>query len=69
MPGKEALINPGTKDGQTRLIKENGNVSVYSWAAAESQWLLVGSVVGTEQKKKTHNGLVSLGPSVIVDMS
>ncbi|CAG0915094.1 unnamed protein product [Notodromas monacha] len=56
MPGPEALLNPGMKDGQNRFIKENGVVNLYSWAAAEQKWLLVGSVIGSKPQKKQHLG-------------
>jgi len=45
LPGKEDLINPGTKEGQTKLVREGNNVEVYQWNSATSNWDKVGDMV------------------------
>lgn len=40
------LAAPGSRDGETKLVREaDGGVNVYSWAAARSTWELLGAVV------------------------
>ncbi|XP_033636971.1 phospholipase A-2-activating protein-like [Asterias rubens] len=48
LPGKEDLAKPGTKDGQTKLVKVGNIVEAYSWSGADSKWNKIGDVVGTE---------------------
>ena len=46
LPGPEALLTPGTREGQTKMVKEGANVSVHSWSQAEGKWSKIGDVVG-----------------------
>ncbi|XP_022087891.1 phospholipase A-2-activating protein-like [Acanthaster planci] len=48
LPGKEDLAKPGTKDGQTKLIRVGDTVEAYSWSVADANWNKIGDVVGTE---------------------
>ncbi len=36
MPGPDALFNPGNRHGQTKMIKDGGNISVHEWSESES---------------------------------
>ena len=44
-PMEQALAVPGTRDGQTRLVRASGGVQVYMWSAAQHKWLKTGDVV------------------------
>lgn len=41
----EALGRPGKKDGQVIMIKNEGKVEAYQWAAGETTWQQIGQVV------------------------
>lgn len=60
LPGREHLDEPGTRDGQTRLIKEADKVEAYQWSVSESRWMKIGDVVGGSSqhttKKVTYEG-------------
>lgn len=45
LPGLEALQNPGTRDGQTLVIREGDNGVAYSWSLKEYKWDKIGEVV------------------------
>eukprot|EP00250_Pteridium_aquilinum_P008027 c17609_g2_i1 orf=92-2383(+) len=45
LPGREDLIQPGTKNGQTKIIREGDSGVAYSWNAKEYMWDKVGEVV------------------------
>lgn len=53
LPSKNALLNPGKKDGQTIMVKEGSNIEAYNWVAADGQWVKVGNVVGGASGNKT----------------
>jgi len=41
-----ALIEPGTKDGQNKIVKSaDGTPEVYMWSAADKKWTKIGDVV------------------------
>lgn len=59
LPGMEALKQPGTKNGQTKIIREGDNGVAYSWNAKEFQWDKVGEIVdgpGNFDNRPTLNG-------------
>jgi len=62
LPGPEALFEPGSKDGQTKMVRDGDSVSVHSWSMADQKWAKIGDVVGaaggTEKTsgKKLHQG-------------
>lgn len=62
LPGLGALQQPGQKDGQTKMINDNGKAKAYMWSASEKKWDLVGDVVsGTggdvqSSGKRLYNG-------------
>lgn len=65
LPGLESLQDPGTKEGQTRLVRECGEVNCYSWSVADKKWNKLGNVVsgsgGTQETsgKVLYEGKVS----------
>ncbi|XP_072173006.1 phospholipase A-2-activating protein-like [Diadema setosum] len=48
LPDKSDLEKPGTKEGQTKLIRVGKSVEAYQWSVAEKRWTKIGDVVGTE---------------------
>ncbi|URE01794.1 PUL domain [Musa troglodytarum] len=45
LPGLEALQVPGTKDRQTKVIREGDNGVAYSWNSKEYKWDKIGEIV------------------------
>ncbi|XP_040273114.1 phospholipase A-2-activating protein isoform X2 [Bufo bufo] len=58
LPGKEHLSEPGTKDGQTRLVNEDGKVEAYQWSVSEGRWIKIGDVVGSSGATQQTSGKV-----------
>uniref|UniRef100_A0A8D0E783 Phospholipase A-2-activating protein n=1 Tax=Salvator merianae TaxID=96440 RepID=A0A8D0E783_SALMN len=58
LPGKEHLDEPGTRDGQTRLIREGGHVEAYQWSVNEGRWIKIGDVVGSSGATQQTSGRV-----------
>ncbi|XP_062850294.1 phospholipase A-2-activating protein [Trichomycterus rosablanca] len=54
LPGKEHLNEPGTRDGQTRLIKKGANVEAYQWSTSDARWVKIGDVVGGSSKQNSQ---------------
>lgn len=52
LPGEEALLENGTKDGQTRMIKVENKVIAYCWSMSEGKWKMIGDVVGSNNNNK-----------------
>ena len=54
------LLQPGTKSGQIKVVREGGAGVAYSWDAGKSEWERVGEVVGGDDTVapagKMHNG-------------
>ncbi|KAM9251243.1 phospholipase A-2-activating protein [Cariama cristata] len=58
LPGKEHLKDPGTRDGQTRLIKDDEKVEAYQWSVSEGRWIKIGDVVGSSGATQQTSGKV-----------
>ncbi|SJX63555.1 related to DOA1-involved in ubiquitin-dependent proteolysis [Sporisorium reilianum f. sp. reilianum] len=58
LPGVEALSQPGSKEGQTKMVKNGDVVEAHQWSAASQQWVKIGEVVGGvgSGQKKLHEG-------------
>jgi len=62
LPGPEALFEPGSKDGQTKMVRDGELVSVHSWSMGDQKWTKIGDVVGAAggsektSGKKLHQG-------------
>lgn len=48
----------GTRDGQTRLIKNSGKVEAYQWNISEGRWMKIGDVVGSSGATQQTSGKV-----------
>ncbi|KAK7170036.1 hypothetical protein R3I94_000318 [Phoxinus phoxinus] len=53
LPGREHLTEPGNRDGQTRLIKEDSNVEAYQWSMSDERWVKIGDVVGGSSQQSS----------------
>ena len=51
LPGPNALLAPGKRDGQTKMIKDGEVISVHSWSESEQKWSKIGDVVGQPGQK------------------
>lgn len=58
LPGKEALLAPGKRDGHTMMVREGDKVNCYSWSVANQQWMPVGEVVGGTGGSQETSGKV-----------
>jgi len=58
LPGPEALLKEGRKDGDTKMIREGDKVSCHSWSATERKWSKVGDVVGASGATQNTSGKV-----------
>ncbi|XP_057836619.2 uncharacterized protein LOC131046848 [Cryptomeria japonica] len=60
LPGMEALQQPGTKNGQTKIVREGDCGVAYSWNMSEYKWDKIGEVVDgpdDSQGRKTLDGV------------
>uniref|UniRef100_A0A0D6QXS4 Phospholipase A-2-activating protein n=1 Tax=Araucaria cunninghamii TaxID=56994 RepID=A0A0D6QXS4_ARACU len=60
LPGLEALQQPGSKNGQTKIVREGDSGVAYSWNMAEYKWDKIGEVVDGpdgSQGRKTLDGV------------
>ena len=65
LPGPAALLAPGNRDGQTKMVKDGGVISVHSWSESERKWTKIGDVVGQpEGGGKANNGAAPAGGKV-----
>ncbi|XP_072314708.1 phospholipase A-2-activating protein [Eucyclogobius newberryi] len=55
LPGREHLNEPGNRDGQTRLIKEEDKVEAYQWSVGDDRWIKIGDVVGGSNQKTSKS--------------
>jgi len=58
LPGAEALLRPGKKDGDTKMIREGSTVVCYSWSEETQIWNKVGDVVGGSGATQNTSGRV-----------
>lgn len=63
LPGSDALLAPGTRDGQTKLVKEGKGVFCYQWSTVSDEWIKIGEVTGSAEggskdpsQKTTYEG-------------
>lgn len=54
----EALKEPGTKEGEVKMIRNEDQVEVYQWSASESRWQKIGEVVDAigHDRKQIYEG-------------
>ncbi|KAM9641354.1 phospholipase A-2-activating protein isoform 3-T3 [Trichechus inunguis] len=58
LPGREHLNESGTRDGQTRLIRDGEKVEAYQWSVSERRWMKIGDVVGSSGANQQTSGKV-----------
>ncbi|XP_060055647.1 phospholipase A-2-activating protein isoform X2 [Erinaceus europaeus] len=58
LPGREHLNEPGTREGQTRLIRDGEKVEAYQWSVSERRWIKIGDVVGSSGANQRTSGKV-----------
>ncbi|KAF5402498.1 Phospholipase A-2-activating protein [Paragonimus heterotremus] len=51
LPGIEALLQPGNKEGQILIVNQDGRPVCFQWSSSDARWLEIGDVVGTGQSK------------------
>ncbi|KAF6767555.1 WD40 repeat [Kalmanozyma brasiliensis GHG001] len=58
LPGVEALSQAGSKEGQTKMVKNGDVVEAHQWSASSQQWVKIGEVVGGvgSGSKKLYEG-------------
>ncbi|KAK0531494.1 hypothetical protein OC834_002936 [Tilletia horrida] len=58
LPGTEALSQPGTKEGQTKMVRNGDIVEAHQWDAGAGRWNKIGEVVGGvgSGQKKLYEG-------------
>jgi len=56
LQGPEALYEPGTRDGQQKMVRTGDAVSVHSWNMAEQRWDKIGDVVGAAGGTQESSG-------------
>ncbi|XP_050319721.1 phospholipase A-2-activating protein [Bactrocera neohumeralis] len=55
LPGPEALLTNGTREGQTKMVRhQDGSVKCYAWQLG--QWTLVGDVTGASGGSQASSG-------------
>ncbi|XP_054743311.1 phospholipase A-2-activating protein-like [Anastrepha obliqua] len=55
LPGPEALLRNGTREGQTKMVRhQDGSVKCYSWELG--QWNLIGDVTGASGGSQASSG-------------
>ncbi|XKL66639.1 hypothetical protein PGB90_010059 [Kerria lacca] len=58
LPGPETLEEEGTKEGQTKIVRVNGEIICYSWSLADKKWNKLGNVVGGSGGTQETSGKV-----------
>lgn len=58
LPGPEALAQPGSKEGQVKMVKNSEVVEAHQWSTSSQQWVKIGEVVGGvgSGQKKLYEG-------------
>ena len=58
LPDEKALLQPGQRDGQTKIVNDGGVIRAYSWSQNEQKWIKIGDVMGASggSGKQLYNG-------------
>ncbi|KAG6802854.1 phospholipase A-2-activating protein [Apis mellifera caucasica] len=63
LPDAKALLQPGQRDGQTKIINDGDAIRAYSWSQNEQRWIKIGNVMGASggsvatSGKQLYNGI------------
>ncbi len=63
LPGPNALLAPGRRDGQTKMVKDGDVITVHSWSESEQLWTKIGDVVG-QPGEQDASGMAAGGGKV-----
>ena len=71
MPGEDALLTPGEREGQHKIVKDSasGSGMLYQWSVASGAWEKVGEVVGQKDEggatmgKRSYEGKECVPPA------
>lgn len=57
LPTETALLQAGTKDGQTKIIRRGKDkVEIHNWSASQGCWTKIGDVVGSSGGSQQSSG-------------
>lgn len=56
LPGPEVLLNPGSKDGQQKIIRRGPNAELHQWDSSKQEWTKVGDIVGSSGGTQQSSG-------------
>ncbi|KAL6437279.1 hypothetical protein ACFW04_005056 [Cataglyphis niger] len=63
LPDSKVLLQPGQRDGQTKIVNEGDAVRAYNWSQSEQRWIKIGDVMGASGStaatsgKQLYNGI------------
>ncbi|XP_032678332.1 phospholipase A-2-activating protein isoform X2 [Odontomachus brunneus] len=63
LPDSKVLLQPGQRDGQTKIVNEGDVVRAYNWSQNEQRWIRIGDVMGASGStaatsgKQLYNGI------------
>lgn len=56
LPDAKALLQPGQRDGQTKIINDGDAIRAYSWSQNEQSWIKIGDVMGASGGSAATSG-------------
>lgn len=57
------MLQPGQRDGQTKIVNDGDAIRAYSWSQSEQKWIKIGNVMGASggsvvtSGKQLYNGI------------
>ncbi|XP_012173007.1 phospholipase A-2-activating protein [Bombus terrestris] len=63
LPDAKTLLQPGQRDGQTKIVNDGDAIRAYSWSQNEQKWIKIGNVMGASggsvatSGKQLYNGI------------
>ncbi|XP_071874817.1 phospholipase A2 activator protein [Bombus fervidus] len=63
LPDAKTLLQPGQRDGQTKIVNDGDAIRAYSWSQNEQRWIKIGNVMGASggsvatSGKQLYNGI------------
>lgn len=57
------MLQPGQRDGQTKIVNDGDAIRAYSWSQNEQKWIKIGNVMGASggsvatSGKQLYNGI------------
>ncbi|XP_076758177.1 phospholipase A2 activator protein isoform X1 [Xylocopa sonorina] len=56
LPDAKALLQPGQRDGQTKIVNDGDVIRAYSWSQNEQKWIRIGDVMGASGGSAATSG-------------